>query len=88
MEENELTIKKVPLQNFIVVLVELYNRGVDFVDLIGTTGERQDYMAVTFTREYMSKEGIEYFNEIDEEEKEIKITDIGNLSDEDLNQMI
>lgn len=84
--ENNLIIQKIPLNKLIDTLIEIYNQGVDYVDLHGIKGEEFDKMAITFTKEYMSKEGIENFKDIPEEK--IKPTDISLLSDDDINQMI
>lgn len=88
MENREdVSIRKIPIQALIDVLVELYNRGVDYVDIVGTQGETQDFMSLTFTKEYMSPEGLENFKEITEDE-EIDLTKLDKLSDEDLNDLI
>lgn len=33
MENKEVCIKKIPLDNFINILMELYNKGLDYVDI-------------------------------------------------------
>lgn len=85
---DDISIRKIPIQSLINVLIELYNRGVDYVDIVGAQGEEQDTMAITFTKDYMSEEGKENFKDIEEDEE----IDLGNLndklSDEDLNALI
>jgi len=87
MENNTVTIQKIPLNNFIDVLIDLYNRGVDFIDIVGTQGEDKDYMALTFSKNYMTEDAIEDF-----EDDPIIITkeDITNhkLSEKDINDLI
>jgi len=84
--EREVKIEKIPLSRLIDTLVELYNKGVDFIDIAGVPGIEQDRMAIVFTRDYMSEEGVNNFEEgdkeIDLEIKQHKITD------EDLNELI
>ena len=53
MENKEVCIKKIPLDNFINVLMELYNKGLDYVDIQGVTDNNQDRLAISFTNEYM-----------------------------------
>ena len=68
---------KLPLDGFIKQLVELYEMGVDYVDLVGESDTLQDYIEIHFTNEYINPEMQGNFEE-------------GNdaLSDEDLNQII
>lgn len=72
---NELRLNKIHLKSFLEALTDIYNRGVDFVDIIGKPGEEQDSIGIVVKEEYFSD------NEKDEEEQE-------DLSDEDLNQLI
>ena len=84
---DDISIRKIPIQSLINVLVELYNRGVDYVDIIGAQSDLQDTMAITFTKDYMSPEGKENFKDVHEDE-EIDLTNLDKLSDEDLNALI
>lgn len=72
---NELRLNKIHLKSFLEALTDIYNRGVDFVDIIGKPGEEQDSIGIVVKEEYFSEP------EKDEEEQE-------DLSDEDLNQLI
>lgn len=87
MENKEISIKMIPLDKMIDILVELYNRGVDYIDLSGVADEGMDKLAISFTSEYMSKEGKEHFEEIDED-LDLSIDVNRKLSDEDLNELI
>ena len=84
--ENKVIIRKIPLDRLIQTLVDLYNSGVDYVDLMGMQGEEFDQMAITFTKEYMSEAGKENFKDVPEED--IEPTDISQLSADDINQML
>jgi RNA recognition motif-containing protein len=86
-KDNQVRLRKIPLNVFIQALTEIYNNGVDYVDLIGTPDEEQDTIGIAFCDEYLSKE-----EEIDDTEENIddlkeQIKNI-NLSDEDLNQLL
>ena len=84
--EREVKIEKIPLSRLIDTLVELYNKGVDYIDIAGVPGVEQDRMVIVFTRDYMSEEGVNNFEEGDEEiDLEIKQHEI---TDEDLNELI
>lgn len=88
---KELKIKKVHLDSFITLLTDLYNRGVDYVDIIGVMDDKQDMVGLSFCKEYMSKDQEENFNDIpvnisnkkNNDEIEIRFSD-----DDDLNQLI
>jgi len=83
-QNNKVVLRKIPLEIFIDVLMDIYEQGVDFVDIVGTNDEIQDTIGVMFTKEYVSEEAKQFFDE-DEEPKNIDV----NLSDDnDLNQII
>ena len=87
MENNNVCIKKIPLDSLIDVLVDLFDKGVDFIDILGTQGEEKDYMAISFSKEYMCEESQEDFtNGL----SMITNEDITNykLSEEDINDLI
>lgn len=86
MENRETVIEKIPINKFIDVLIDLYNKGVDYIDIIAEKGERQDRMAISFTSEYMTPEGVKYFDKDSSIEMESEA--LNKLSDEDLNQLI
>lgn len=79
---KEVRLRKIPLNVFIQALMDVYNTGVDYIDIIGKPDEEQDTIGIAFCEEYMSKEADEEtFENLKEEIKNI------NLSDEDLNQL-
>ena len=85
MENREVKIQKIPLDRLIETLVDLYNKGIDYVDIAGVPGIDQDRMAIVFTREYMTEEGKKNFGEDDELDLEIGPS---KLTDDDINQLI
>jgi len=74
-------IKKVPLEEIIEVFMDLYNKGVDFIDLIAS--EKDNRISVIFSEEYINQEAIDNF-ELDSNEIDINT----KLTDEDFNQLI
>ena len=84
--EGHVILRKIPIDRLINLLVEMYNKGVDYIDISGVPGEEQDRMAISFTEEYMTQEGKENI-----ENSSVNISDIlanGKLSEEDLNDLI
>ena len=72
-------IKKVPLEELIDTLVELYNKGIDYVDIVPDTEENR--LSLIFSTDYLSEEAKDEW-EVIIDDKDTK------LSDEDLNQLI
>lgn len=81
MKEN-IRIRKIHLDTLIQVLVEMYDKGVDYIDIIGEINDVQDSIGISFSKEYMKKDAQENFDNISGKEEDI------DLSDEDLNQLI
>jgi hypothetical protein len=52
---KKILIKKISLNEIIDVFVDLYNKGVDYVDLVNVD-EEEGKLSVIFTKEYMCKE--------------------------------
>ena len=67
-----ITLQKIPIKNLMEILSELYNDGADFIDISGMPDEDQDVISIFVREEYMNQ---------DEEYD-------GDLSDDDLNQLI
>ena len=84
MENREVKIEKIPLDKLIDTLVDLYNKGIDYIDVVGVPGKEFDRMGIAFTRDYMTDQGKENFEGLDLD-LEIKTT---NLTDDDLNELI
>lgn len=81
--DNQVRIRKVHLQTLLDILSDLFDKGVDYVDIIGTLQDDQDSLGISFSKEYMAEEYIENFDNIDIP-NQLKT----NLSDDDLNQLI
>lgn len=86
-------IRKVHLNTFIEILVELYNKGVDYIDIMNVNSdETQDGVGISFCKEYMNKELLENFDRISDSATKLKDEILEerkkDLKDEDLNQLI
>lgn len=81
---NEVIFKKIPLRVFINILNDAWNKGADYIDIIGVPDQVQDNIAVAIREEYM------HVNPEDEFEVDVEIEkpEDKDLSDEDLNQLI
>jgi hypothetical protein len=88
MENKEIRIRKIHLDGFIEVLVELYNKGVDYIDLMGVPDSDQDRMAISFTTDYMMEGAEENFKNVTLQEIDINELLNQKLSDKDLNDLI
>ena len=88
--EDRIKIRKVPLLSLMNILSEIYDKGVDYVDIYGALRDGQDTINVVFCREYMNEEFIESFDDIGEDMREEQLPSNVNvkLSDEDLNQLL
>lgn len=79
--KKEVVLRKIPLKLVIDILTDLWDRGADYVDIIGIPDEVQDNIAIAALDEYFSKgEGVEDDIETEEDDKP--------FSDEDLNELI
>jgi hypothetical protein len=95
-KDKNVTIKKVHLDSFIDILVELYDKGVDYVDIIGVNDKVQDSIGISFSKEYMNTELRENFDNIpttnkkesNSSDENIKAKINIKLSDDDLNQLL
>jgi hypothetical protein len=86
MSKQPVMLKKIPLDKFIDILVELYNRGVDYIDISGIPDEEQDRVAISFSKDYLTEEGKKNF-----ENSPADVTDEffdTKLTDDDLNDLI
>lgn len=81
---QEITLRKIPLRILIEVLSDAYNKGADYVDIIGTPNELQDSIGIAIKEEYYTKGD----KEDDDFDVDIEIDPSKKLDDNDLNQLI
>lgn len=90
MKKDNVKIRKVPVEAFLNLLADLFDQGVDYIDIVGILDDKQDSIGIAFSREYMSEDMQDNFEDItpitvNKTSDTIKI----NLSNnEDLNQII
>ena len=88
MENNELIIRKIPLKALMEILRDAWDRGADYIDIIGSTADVQDNVAVAIRPEYMNVNPDDEF-EIEVEESDVEDGDGDeNLTDDELNQLL
>jgi hypothetical protein len=88
MKKNPV-LKKVDINELMDTMMELWTRGVDFVDIVIKPDENS--IALMFTEEYLSDDAKEKLLEMEEEEDDFLDECIevkSKLNDEDLNQLI
>jgi hypothetical protein len=88
MKKNPV-LKKVDINELMDTMMELWTRGVDFVDIVIKPDENS--IALMFTEEYLSDEAKEKLLEMEEEEDDFldECVEVkSKLNDEDLNQLI
>jgi hypothetical protein len=94
MEEQNNLIKKIELYSFLQILLDLYESGVDFIDLWREKGvdENQSIINIGFSKEYTVFKDDEVEEDDDknvsQETFPPSTTKINILSDDDLNQLI
>lgn len=81
---NEVTLKKIPLKLFIEVLTDAWNKGADYIDIIGVPDELQDNIGIAIKEDYYTKGD----KEEDNFDVDIEIDPSKHLDDNDLNQLI
>lgn len=85
MENKEVILKKIPLKVLLDILTDAWNKGADYIDIIGVADEIQDNIAIAIKEEYMNTSPEDEF-EVDVELEEPN--DDKDITDEDLNQLI
>ena len=80
MDSNEIALRKIPLKILIEILQDAWDRGADYVDIIGIPDEIQDNISIAIKEEYMHREEDDNIN--------IDIDTDKDITDEDLNQLI
>lgn len=84
MENNNENVRlnKIPLLIFIEALQDIYQMGVDYVDLVGTNNVDQDVIAIHYNDKYFAK-----YEDLENENNLMSPNFKINLSEEDLNDL-
>lgn len=86
---KKVLIKKVSLDEIIDVFVDLYNKGVDYVDI--ANADEEGKLSVIFTKEYMCKEmqDSEEFQRMHDSISDIEFNEEDSkFSEDDINDLI
>lgn len=92
--KQQLKIRMIALGPFIDSLIEIYNSGADFIDLIGDPSDGQDKLGIFVKKEYMnenrSEEESYIFEKVDDEEFIVNedFDEQSKLTDDDINQLL
>ena len=54
--ENSLVLRKIPLKDFITILIELYDGGAYYIDFSGKSEGEEDTIQISVPQEYMAQE--------------------------------
>jgi hypothetical protein len=88
MKKNPV-LKKVDINELMDTMMELWTRGVDYVDIVIKPDENS--IALMFTEEYLSEEAKEKLLEMEDDEDDFHDEYVevkSKLTDDDLNQLI
>lgn len=55
--ENNVTLKKIPVWALLEILTAAWDRGANYVDIVGIPNEHQDTLRVVINPEYYEQEG-------------------------------
>lgn len=65
MGKNSIVFKKIELDLFIKTLVEIYNLGADYIDLVGEAGGKQSVITILIQDEYYAEDANELLSDED-----------------------
>lgn len=63
-ENGEIKLEKIPLEKFIKVLLGLFNKGIEYIDIIGMHDDMEDFVGISVRKEYLPKHLRDKFDEI------------------------
>lgn len=84
--EEKFRIRKINIASLIYTLQDLYDKGVNFIDISAEMENGQDTIGMYFCRSYMNEEFENNFDAFKDDQAPAKIGI--KLSDEDLNQLL
>lgn len=70
----KLTVKKIDLQSFIEILTDLWDKGIDYIDI--AVGEDEKRISILFEEGYLSDEAKEQLPDKPTSLKDLDINDI------------
>jgi len=89
MEDKILAARRLRIEHVVDSLMEIYNMGVDYIDLYGILKENDgDEVVLSFCKEYMNNEYKNDFEKIFQEAVEEDGQVTRKLTDDDINNLI
>lgn len=89
--KNKVRIKKINVLNLLQVLEELYDKGVDYIDIEGNKSIDQDVISLYFEESYINENYVgtieEFINNLNQIGNQDNIA-VKKLTDEDINKLI
>jgi hypothetical protein len=82
----KMIVRKLDLYEMIEVLNQLYDMGINYVDLYGESHEYQDSLGFYFSKEYMDPEHAHEFDNLMTDDRDS--SSIRKLTDDDINQLL
>ncbi len=79
--DKQIRLRKIPLDEFIDTLLELYNDGVDYIDIVGNLGDKIDTVGIFIEDTYINSRN-------KKEGKSPVILKKKPLTDDDINQLL
>lgn len=92
--KRSFKLQKLPLEDLLNIFIELYESGVDFVDLSSDNSDPNQDKLVIFTREgyinpdYYNEQRLSQFEIEEDTPHKTSIIETKKLSDEDLNNLL
>jgi hypothetical protein len=93
---NKFSIKKIPLEDLLDLLIHLYESGVDYVDLASDNEDpTQDKLIIQtmegyINPEFYDEEGLSQFDQVEEDapKRKAPIIETRKLSDDDIEKLL
>jgi hypothetical protein len=55
MKTKDFVLKKIPLEDFIVILTDAYDNGANYVDIVGQSDDLQDTIGIVIRESYFEQ---------------------------------
>lgn len=89
MPNKEVVLKKIPLRVLLDILQDAWEKGANYIDIVGNPDEVQDTIAIAIKHEYFIENPGDVFEvDVELEDEEDEEEGDKNITDEDLNQLI
>ena len=87
--ESKKHFTKVKVNTLVNLLVNLYNKGVDFIDIVSVPDAPENTVGITFSKDYMMSDMRDAFDYIpDTVDETERISKDKRLTDDDISNLI